>query len=282
VEQLAEDCDYAGLLQYPGVVQQELDSTPPAEDGEFEYETMFPRIHWEIAVACLQTTRTDLHELAQQEIRHAVVATAPDMLACHRQLLRVLDAIEERVGDQAGSDPVYEGLELERVISYLHSECRTSTEISGLAGRYWRTRWRSSGQRRHWTNALEAYRYAAEESPEEYYNTVNVAALYLLNGDEAEAETWYQRVIERCESVAGSDYWACFSMGEAHFVLGNAEEGIAYYERALSPSGASTARDVESARKGLCRIEDRCPEDCRNAIVEIMNLFDQMLSQLDT
>ena len=84
-----------------------------------------------------------------------------------------------------------------------------------------------------------------------------------------EAQNFAKRAIEHCRE-AKEDKWQQATLGEAHLLLGDADEAIRHYKSALSVKPAPTPREVDSMLQQAIKVASLLGyEDAANQLVEI-------------
>jgi len=92
------------------------------------------------------------------------------------------------------------------------------------------------------------------------FPTINAATMNLLGGKERRARGFAQQAIERAtvELQAGGDHWILATLGEAHLILGRADEALRYYRAAVKLSRGEFG-DLRSMRDQLRLLKRRIP-----------------------
>lgn len=128
-----------------------------------------------------------------------------------------------------------------------------------LAGRLKR-RWLVERQIADAERALEFYEKAyelsaaAHKQSQAFYHAINVAFLLLAYRDDlAKAQQMAHQALEHC-SQAKLDKWRLATEGEAHLLLGEAQEAIQSYEAALDCKPVPSPREIDSMFQQALRV----------------------------
>lgn len=158
-----------------------------------------------------------------------------------------IERLEPNVGELDVPNAVYLSLALDAVgrrneaVTILQDRVeRGGTDAMGtLAGRLKRMWW-AEGIEKHAVRALELYQEAydrsaaAGDTDQAFYHGINVAFMKLaFEQDDAEAREMATQVLAHCGRVESPDAWCLATMGEANLYLGDREESLSQYERAV-------------------------------------------------
>jgi pimeloyl-ACP methyl ester carboxylesterase len=259
-------------------------SLQPFETGKKE---VVPGNHLEI-VRPTKTSDLSYQILSQSILGDGRVPSVVDsarLAVEHGHFAQAVDALLPQVtelDDQAlvtlalALEETGRGVEAADILRAHHTGGSDSTDVLGvLAGRLKRE-WLVKRRKANWEESCRLYEMGLQAAEgagnwdQAAYHAINLAFLNLMNSVEGlpvppAALEFARRAAAFCQKSPASA-WQLFTLGEAHLILGNLEEGAGHYQNALA--SAVSPREISSAysqaqrvagrvygRKGLARIE---------------------------
>jgi len=145
-------------------------------------------------------------------------------------------------------------------LSVLQRRHPDNTDAMGvLAGRLKR-RWLFERQAQDAKAAQHLYQQGFEQSvrkyksDQAYYHGINLAFMALAYDENlVAAQNFAKEAIEHCKEVRESK-WQQATLGEAHLLLGDADEAVRHYETALAAKPVPTPREVDSMLQQAMRV----------------------------
>ncbi|MBT7611394.1 MAG: DUF4071 domain-containing protein [Bacteriovoracaceae bacterium] len=128
-----------------------------------------------------------------------------------------------------------------------------SIETLGMLGRTHKDLWAHATIIEDKVAHLKKSRQYYQESyviKKSFWTGINIATTYALEGQTKEAENFANEIKTLCldESRDSSDYWLFATLGEACLILGEHDEALKYYSKAVE-IGHQNVGDVNSTRK---------------------------------
>jgi len=146
----------------------------------------------------------------------------------------------------------------ERALAVLDAHAATGTDVLGvLAGRHKRS-WLAEGRRDDAEAARDLYRRAYETATDQadaeqaIYHGINLAFLLLVYEGDRRGAAEVARAVLQHATDAKPDHWRRASEGDAHLLLGDADEALRAYRAVVDEH--PSPRDVESVYRQASRL----------------------------
>jgi class 3 adenylate cyclase len=147
----------------------------------------------------------------------------------------------------------------------LYEKNDRDVETVGLLGRIYKDKWKKIGKIHYARQSRNIY-HKGFKATKDYYLGINAATMSLIIGDHEKAKEIANGVIEICKSYK-KDYWCLATLGEAHFLIRQAESACKYYRQALEADKVNIG-DVNSTFQQLQLISNYMdvPEELFDAL----------------
>ncbi|MEG3639252.1 tetratricopeptide repeat-containing protein [Magnetococcus sp. PR-3] len=200
----------------------------------------------------------------------------------HRQLVNRYLPDQKGLDDEAFVDMILALEELGQQGNALHllkqRRSRGTDVVGVLAGRLKR-RWLTKRQKSDAEGAIKNYQIAYDRSvnkadyEQAAYHGINLAFLSLVfQNNKEKACTLAEEVMSHC-GEAPADHWGRATMGEACLILGNVEQALKWYARAieLNPPERDVGSMSEQAMEYIKQMPDRLEQ--QRLTLQFYNLF---------
>ncbi len=201
---------------------------------------------------------------AQDDARALLEPLVPIPIRAPEQLQQVYEALRTVLPELADCDkasadgPMLTKLDrlvtaLERIRQPSPKAGSPDEETIGMLARILKDQWRQTGDLNLARRSCEMYRRGYEITRGSYTG-INAAAMSCVIGDNPLALQLAREVYNGClrgQAARGSDYWTLATMGEAHLLLGEAEQASRMYREAADLVNVEYAWIVSSLQQVL-------------------------------